>query len=527
MIIKKLDVEKFRGLKDFSLSITSPVNIIVGQNGTMKTTLLGILAQPFSTKTSSFAEETRIDGYKFGSQLSENFKFSKVLDKPGEHKWSVTVNKKIYAKEVFTCLSEQRSDNSAIRFWSTEGRAKGMNYIQCPVVYLSLKRLVPIGEEKKLDSTSIILSDAEKEYYIRKYKEILISPDDDVQSIKQLKGSSKSTVVPQTKTYDEFTVSAGQDNVGKIILSVLSMSRLKEKYKEEYKGGIILIDELETTLYPAAQEKVCKFMFEAAEKYNLQFFCTTHSFEVIKYIKTGQFKERGSIFYLKKSGEKLMCYKNPSLPEIENDLNIAVGRTENITKVKIYCEDDVACTFLAKLLPKQIKPYIKVMKNVNLSWGSYKTFYKEGIPEFTENIVCLDGDVRHDPNPKNRWANCPTNTNIVFLPGEFSLEKLTYNFLYSKPEEDPFWDNSLSGYSKQACFRDFPSKLTDTDNMKQWFKSQKEHAGNGYVKFINAWKKANEQEIQQFQKDIVRAYNFIADKKGLSKISLDDSSTNR
>ncbi len=110
--------------------------MIVGQKGTMKTTLLGIIAQPFSTKTSAFANETRLDGYKFGSKLSDNFKFSVQHDIAGEHEWTLAVDKKVYVKGEYTCLSEKRTDNGKLRFWSTEGIEKGMNYIQCPVIYL-------------------------------------------------------------------------------------------------------------------------------------------------------------------------------------------------------------------------------------------------------------------------------------------------------------------------------------------------------------------------------------------------------
>lgn len=520
MIVKKLEIEKFRGLHNFSIDITTPINLIVGQNGTMKTTLLGIIAQPFSTKTSPFSEETRLDGYKFGSQLSDTFKFSATLDLPGEHKWTLTIDKRIYDKEVYTCLSERRTDNGRLRFWSTEGRESGMNFIQCPVIYLSLKRLIPIGEERQISSDPIVLTDAEKDVYVRKYKEILIAPSDEIQELKHIKGSSKSTVVPQTGTYDELTVSAGQDNVGKILLSVLSLARLKNNYPNAYRGGIIFIDELESTLYPAAQEKLSKFLFEAAQEYKIQFFCTTHSFEIIKYIKTGQYKDRGSIFYLKKTGDGLSCIKNPNLPDMVNDLNVAVGKKEKSVQVKIYCEDDVGCLFANKLIPSVLKNRVKFMSKVNLSWGSYKTFYHERIPEFINNIICLDGDVRNDPDPKNRWNNCPKSKNILFLPGEYFLERLLYEHLKNKRDDDPFWDSELGGYSKQVCFRDYPSELKQSDHIKQWYKSQKENAGRGYSKFINDWKKYHVIEVAEFQSDLIKAYNFLADKNGFEKVDL-------
>jgi len=518
MIVKEISIKKFRGFSDFKVKADRPVTMIVGQNGTMKTTLLGIIAQPFSTKTCVFADETRLDGYKFGSQLSDNFNFSEQYDIAGEHEWTLTVDKKVYEKGSYTCLSERRTDNGKLRFWSTEGRDKGMNYIQCPVIYLSLKRLFPMGEERKIDSSALALNNDEQEFYIRKYKEILISPDDNIKEIKHVKSSNKSTVVPTTGIYDEFTVSAGQDNVGKIILSVMSMARLKTKYNQEYKGGIILIDEVESTLYPAAQEKLVKFMFEMSEKYNIQFFCTTHSMEVISYIKTGKYSGRGNLLYLHKVGDKLMCHENPSLPDMQNDLNVAAGKEKKVTKVRVYCEDSIGCLFTKNLLPKQVKDKVIFMDKVTIGWTSYKTFYKNEIPEFIDNIICLDGDVRYSPEPQNRWSNCPEHKNIVFLPGNHGLEHNIYKMLYKKDPQDSFWDNNLGGYDKQKCFKDYASELLEEDHIKQWFKSQERNAGRGYSKFIKEWKKQNPRLVEEFIQQFVHAYNYLANKNGFEEI---------
>ena len=91
----------------------------------------------------------------------------------------------------------------------------------------------------------------EKEFYIRMHNQILISTEviQEVQDISSGNGSNKHTLGPETATTDAWTISAGQDNVGRIILAVLSMIRLKKKYPNEYKGGIICIDEVESTLY--------------------------------------------------------------------------------------------------------------------------------------------------------------------------------------------------------------------------------------------------------------------------------------
>lgn len=518
VIIEQIDIVKFRGLEKVSIKFNRPVNAIIGKNGTMKTTLLGMLAHPFTLKTGAMSsEQPLIGGKEFNSPMSDKFKFSDKYDIPGEHKWSLQVNKKIYSKKIYTCISERRSDNGKLRFWSTEGREKNMNYIQCPVIYLSMKRLLPIGEEARLQINPSELTKEEKEFYINAHNKILISTEviQNVQDILSSNGNSKHTLGPETASTDAWTISAGQDNIGRIILAVLSMIRLKEKYPKEYIGGIICIDELESTLYPAAQEKLVEFMYDSAQNYNLQYFFTTHSMSVINFLKTGKYNNRNSITYLQKTNGKIKITENPSLRDIENNLNVVAGRRELSSKIKVYCEDKIGTIFSKAFLTKEIKDVIEFVTKMDLPWTVYKTMYKNKVPEFLNNIVVLDGDVK---DSKKGWNNYPQNENFVFLPTMSAPEKMIYDLLFEMDEEDKFWDNSMSGYSKDVCFRDYPNQLFDVDDIKKWFDGQKDNAGRSYSKFINEWKKRNPHEVKKFVDEFVKAYNYVAHKTGFATL---------
>jgi predicted ATP-dependent endonuclease of OLD family len=48
MIISKVEIEKFRGFENIEFDLGSQLTIIAGQNGTQKTTILGMLTQPFT-----------------------------------------------------------------------------------------------------------------------------------------------------------------------------------------------------------------------------------------------------------------------------------------------------------------------------------------------------------------------------------------------------------------------------------------------------------------------------------------------
>lgn len=516
-IIEKVHIDKFRSFENVDISFNHPVNAIIGKNGTLKTTLLGILAHPFSLETGKMSEEQPlIGGKKFNSRMSDKFKFSDTYDKPGEHKWTLTINPDIYAKREYTCLSELRKDNNKLRFWSIEGREKGMNYIQCPVIYLSMKRLLPIGEEKTIRVKTTSLTDEEKDLYFNWHNKILISGEN-INDVSSIESANKFTLGPITSYSDALTISAGQDNIGRIILSVLSMKRLKEKYEDEYKGGLIFIDELESTLYPAAQEKLLEFMYETAYNYKLQYFFTTHSMSAISFLKTGKCHERSKLIYLQKISNKIKVTEDPSLKDIENNLNVAAGRKGTGVKLKVYCEDSVGIMFTKAFLPNNIKKQVEFIRGMDLSWTTYKTLYEHNVPEFLNNIIVLDGDVRKQDTG---WRRYPQNKNILFLPTLMAPERIVYETLYNLSQDDAFWDNSLSGYSKEVCFRDYPGHLEDIDSIKEWFNKQKPYAGKAYQKFIKVWSKNHQNEINVFVENFIKAYNYVAKRVGSTLIKV-------
>lgn len=516
-IIEKAFIKQFRGFHNVGISFNKPVNAIIGKNGTMKTTLLGILAQPFSLETGNMSSEAPlIGGKKFNSKMSEKFKFSAVYDRPGEHEWTLTISKDVYEKRDYTCVSEIRSDTNTIRFWSTEGREKGMNYIQCPVIYLSMKRLIPIGEEKNIKIENSQLSQSEQDLFVNYHNRILITSDN-ITGVSSIESKNKNTLGPITDYSDAITISAGQDNVGRIILAVLSMKRLMDKYQDEYKGGIIFIDEFESTLYPAAQEKLIDFMYDTAYEYKLQYFFTTHSMSAISYLKTGPRHERAKIVCLHRIGKDVKVFEDPSLKDIENNLNVAAGRKGTGVNIKVYCEDNEGLLLIKSLLPSEIKRKIEFVSGMDLSWTVYRTLYQHKVPEFLNSIIVLDGDVRRSDSG---WRNYPKNENIVLLPTDMAPERMIYEKLFSLAQDDCFWDTtSLGGYTKDVCFRDYPNHTDNMDKIKDWFVKQKEFAGRGYSKFIKRWKDDNDSLSKEFVEEFIRAYNFVAKRIGSAVIT--------
>lgn len=106
--------------------------------------------------------------------------------------------------------------------------------------------------------------------------------------------ASKVFVCINDDSHDIFTSSDGESNIGRIILAILSFKRLKEKYVQ-YKGGILLIDEIHARLYGYSQKKVVDFLLKMSREYNIQIIFTTHSLLVLKQVNKCQRDENRNL----------------------------------------------------------------------------------------------------------------------------------------------------------------------------------------------------------------------------------------
>ena len=87
--IKKLHINKFRTIKERDIVLGKNITLITGKNGTMKSTLLGLVAHPFSSPNGA------ID--VFGNQLKTNMRdvFRMSLEKDTErYRYTFPIQKK-------------------------------------------------------------------------------------------------------------------------------------------------------------------------------------------------------------------------------------------------------------------------------------------------------------------------------------------------------------------------------------------------------------------------------------------------
>ncbi len=115
MIIKKIEIQKFRGFENVDFNLGSQLTIIAGKNGTQKTTILGMLSQPFTITgdTNPMKDEKPLCGGSFKSAFNEKFKLSNNFDKAKSHEWTLHVN-----NESKPFILEKRKQSERIWLYS-------------------------------------------------------------------------------------------------------------------------------------------------------------------------------------------------------------------------------------------------------------------------------------------------------------------------------------------------------------------------------------------------------------------------
>ena len=497
MKITNLKIEKFRNLENVDFKIGNKLTIIAGRNGTGKSALIGLIGHIFDYKGKS----RTLSGQKFATEFNKIFRFSLNHEKNSAYSYQVLINdgdKKIVRDAYFNGYNETEK-----RFRIYVGkREKEQGKINIPVIYLGLERLFPIAQEKDRDiniQNSPNLNDEDKKWYEECYN--LIFASEEFVNIEDCKTYHKRFYSASCELHDSFSNSAGEDNLWQILTSVLSFKKMKENAKKEYKGGILLIDELDATLFPGAQIKLLDFFLTFAKQFNLQIVFTTHSTDIIQLIMQDKFSKSEDVrfLFLEKIGSSINSYQTKSdIEKVLSSLRYEIFREDADKKINLYTEDEEARIFLRRIISSDLRKKVKI-HSVNLGSHNYIHLIQNEVPSFLSGLVVLDGDCK-----KNKFKN------IITLPGGKRPENVFYDLLNQFPAENDFW-GTYGGYSKEY-FLAYKPKSDSREDMKEWFNSHKKYWGRGCNKVIKIWRSKNQKQVNEFNQSIKNVINYLSSK---------------
>lgn len=369
---KLLKLNDFRQFKNMNILLGKNITVLAGRNSTGKSTILGVLANSGELKKK---DGTTYSNRRFRAEFSEIFHGSKKYDASGSDRIQIDIvdeNDNIidYRKFRTAWQNEKGKDRfRVIPIKFLDGGKKTEAKMQIPVSYLGLSRLFPIGEanEEKIVKNKInFMDDKQKNWFIEQYKQILSLYDTvtDISNYSIGETDKKKGVGIETDKYDYLTNSSGQDNLGQILMAILSFKRLKLQ-REDWTGGLLLIDEIDATLHPAAQKRLIDLLIKEAKINNIQVVVTTHSSDLLKHICNKTVHNSDSknnnveLYYFTNGNRHLEMRRNPEYSTIENDL-LVESMLQNANKVKIYSEDAENRWFIKKLVPEYL-PYVDML----------------------------------------------------------------------------------------------------------------------------------------------------------------------
>ncbi len=439
----KLNIRKFRALADVEIEFGTHVTVICGKNGTSKSSILGIAAQIFNfekdyTKDQPLKYQT-ITGAEFKSKYNEHFRISDQFDVPGSMDVGIELYDGYTEKSATAELGLFKRGNISrpvVRKNSTATEGNASRNFTHPVIYLSLKRLYPIVDR------DYKVRDFE---YLRNHQRSFIDLTNELLNRSATVATSTTGIIHSAvahgQNYDQDSVSAGEDNAGQILMALMSFRKLREEYTD-YKGGLLLIDEADAGLFPAAQIKLIEILNRECQQLNLQAVMTSHSPTLIEYIYelSKKYQKRFKTIYLSDTYGSVQALHDKSWPEIDADLHTRRIKRANdevsLPIVNVYFEDGEACDLFKSVMSRQAANKFIRLQKVSLGCRNYIDLVKRKIPEFAiKSIVCLDADV--DETAIERLPS------IVLLPGTLPPDRLIFEYLYNLPADHPLWANPI------------------------------------------------------------------------------------
>lgn len=311
-----------------------------------------------------------------------------------------------------------------------------------------------------------------------------------------------------------------------ILYLLLSFIKLRTDYdtlNQAWPGGILLIDELDATLHPAAQVRLTELIYKTCKLFNFQAVFTTHSLQILEYLSSLQVRNDDiSIEYFTTANGILQIQHNPSFDAMENDMMITnYYLTSSNRKINIYSEDEEARYFIEKLLA-DYSDHFRLLE-IKLGGESLMNLL-DSDPDYFRNVLfILDGD---KDLSKTRYSDLPRKyCNVIFLPGNEGPEALLYHYLVNLPPTHEILSQNFEKGISIRMFREmnplsssrYQHLSKDREKYKQWFIDNQSMLNS--LDILKHWCNDNPEDFKKFKETFVNRFNIVASRTKIPKIN--------
>ncbi|EEV58535.1 conserved hypothetical protein [Enterococcus faecium Com12] len=535
-----IEIENFRLFHNQIFNLGKRITVVSGRNGTMKSTLMGLIAQPYRT------DQKDIYDNFMQTKFSDVFKLSSDKD-TDDYVYHIKLNidDNILLKEPIPLYFQPGNPESKFSQKDRHrlvpsGRAKGDGYFSLPSMYINLKRLYPLIDSGEIKSSPVEYTEEEKKFISSLYQQVLLRTEFSKFTKYSAKneGIHKNPYGPDESYYDINSISSGEDNLSAFCDVLLSFMRVYEKNKRNGINkltGILSIDEFEASLHPIAQVNLFNFLYKWAIKYNVKIILNTHSLFLIQNIyldHENDLKYKDILInFIASQFEKdneLAILENPTYSVAYNELTLSnLNEDSDLLKVKILCEDDVASLLLKRIISSK-----KILNQLSISHTvkpdnpgvSYKLLATlcRSFPSIlleTGAIVVFDADM------DSEIMNTGNYKYVLSIPSLFNglpFEKEIVKYILNLNGDNRFFKNFKK--TKEMFKQTFVSyeipletdnyKEESVKNFKRWYLDNK----NEINKYLTYYVKDNQDLFIPFKKKLLNYINEIRKNNGFTEL---------
>jgi len=352
-----------RGIRELKVDFSYPVTFMSGQNGCGKSTLLSLAALGFH----GYAGHKPTNARRFSGVGAEEFGYYTFQDffhrGPGDADVSG-----VHLEWTFSM-----GDSIAI----TKRSDKWMHYERRParpVEFLGLSRTVPAIELPALRS----------QFGFRVIPRAIELPAAAIAHLERVLSRTypRAEVLMGRRTairrsgreggYTSFNMGTGEDGLIGLLAGLYAVPE----------GSLVVIEEIETGLHPAAQQRAAQALIEIAWERKLQIIGSTHSHHVLD-----QLPRQARVLVVREATSHRVI-ASPS-----SQFALSEMSDMNQCELLVLCEDQFAASLIAQMLPKAVRRRVSIKSCGSKSELALQAQSHLRLTEQAKCLILWDGDV--------------------------------------------------------------------------------------------------------------------------------------
>lgn len=532
----------FRKLGGITVPISERITLIAGRNGVGKSTILALIAGASGLARAGvktyLGVEPRVNSEEI-LRLSFARDYVKAESERPYMLLTYALGDQSFVKKGNVSGSEDRLRVVPRNEPKVTQNIGGINIpaagkVPIPTIYLGMTRVIPTGESdpNSLQQARVAMALEDHQLYHEFSEAVIIANSavaEGAATAQAISGTKKNSLYPSYPGYDSTNVSLGQDSLSSIATALASFSKIRREMGETYRGGLLVIDELDAGFHPRAQIELLNQLKSKARDLQIQVVATTHSLTMLEYAHSDIHNDNrvgvapDEIVYLK-AGVPIELLDVREFGAIYADMHMKLLPVAPLNKtVKVYVEDDEAALFLEAILTTARKKVIKDATGYKLDVVPVRVGCSNLVgllkadDYFKTVVIAIDADaegvkignaanvVRLPKDPLNGKKQSPEvimNEMCLKIVASATAYPLTKRLLRARGADETFIQADILARRQNESTGAAPIE-TDREVAKAWFNARLSNIKE--MRLIEGWVADNEAGVAEFTQQLVRA----------------------